>query len=840
MVGIGEPQYVEPNMSMNLLDRSETINIEDEIKGSYLDYAMSVIIGRALPDARDGLKPVHRRILFAMRDLGNDYNKAYKKSARVVGDVIGKYHPHGDQAVYDALVRLAQDFSMRYPLVDGQGNFGSIDGDPAAAMRYTEVRMAKLAGEYLADIEKNTVDFLDNYDGTLKEPAVLPTRAPSLLINGSSGIAVGMATNIPPHNLSEVADGLIALIHNPDITVDGLMAHIPGPDFPSAGFITGREGLREAYRTGKGIIKVRGRFLIETRPQDNNKKTIVITEIPYQVNKARLLENIDELAREKKIEGISEIRDESDREGMRVVIEVKRDHPPEIIVNHLYHMTQLETSFGLNMLAIVNQAPRTLTLKDILGNFLDHRREVIVRRTAYELAKAEARAHIVEGLKKALDQLDLVIELIRSSSSPETARTRLMERLAITEIQAQAILDLRLQKLTALERKALDDEYLQLIKDIGHYRDILANDRLVLQIVEEELLLLKDEYGDDRRTEILDAIGPDLKPEDLIVEEDMVVTISHTGYIKRNPISLYRAQRRGGKGVTGAKTKEEDFVERLYVASTHSYLLFLTSTGRLHWLKVHEIPQGGRTARGKAVVNVLSLSPGERVATVLTVRDLNEPDRYVIKATRNGVIKRTSLDQYSHPRKIGIIALNINDDDELVSAALTSGEDLIFLATEQGKAIRFKETDIRPMGRTATGVRGIKLAKGDRLVGMELLVEHRDDTILTVTENGFGKRTPASEYRLQSRGGMGLITIKTNERNGSVVGVFKITDEDQLMLITDTGRIIRLRGHEISVIHRNTQGVRRLSMSIRMSAWSAWPGWKRRTRSNRRPGPAGY
>jgi len=792
---------------MNLFEQEKAVKIEDEIKVSYLDYAMSVIIGRALPDARDGLKPVHRRILFAMRELGNDYNKPYKKSARVVGDVIGKYHPHGDQAVYDALVRLAQDFSMRYMLVDGQGNFGSIDGDPPAAMRYTEVRMAKAAHEFLTDIDKETVDFGPNYDGSLEEPLVLPTRLPNLLINGSSGIAVGMATNIPPHNLSEVADGLTALIHNPGLSVDELMQYIPGPDFPSAGFIYGREGLVNGYRTGRGLIRVRGRAGIETRPRDN-KKSIVITELPYQVNKARLLENIAELAKDKKIEGLSEIRDESDREGMRIVLEVKRDFPPEIIINHLYRMTQLETTFGLNLLAIVNQAPRLLNLKKILEHFLEHRREVIVRRTRYELARAEARAHILEGLKKALDQLDMVIDLIRSSANPASAKTRLMERLDISQAQAQAILDLRLQKLTGLERKAIESEYLELVKDIARYREILGNDRLVFNIIEEELLQLQEAYGDERRTVIIQKKSPELTPEDFIVDEDMVVTVSHRGYIKRNPISLYRAQHRGGRGVTGTKTREEDFVERLYVASTHSYLFFLTSSGRLHWLKVHEIPQAGRLAKGKAVVNILNLDPGETVATILPVSDLNEAGRFVVVCTRKGQIKRTNLSAFSHPKKKGIIALTINEDDELVSAALTDEKSVLFLATRTGKAISFPEKDVRAMGRTAAGVRGVRLGPDDALVGMEVLSEDRRETILTVTANGFGKRTPALEYRLQYRGGMGLITIKTTDRNGPVVGVFKVTDEDQLMLITDTGRIIRIRVKEISVIGRNTQGVK--------------------------------
>ena len=792
---------------MNLFETYDKIRIEDEIKGAFLDYAMSVIISRALPDVRDGLKPVHRRILFAMRDLGNDWNKAYKKSARVVGDVIGKYHPHGDQAVYDAVVRMAQNFAMRYVLVDGQGNFGSVDGDSAAAMRYTEVRMSKLAGEFLADIDKNTVDFTTTYDGTMEEPQVLPSKAPGLLINGSEGIAVGMATKIPPHNLGEVVDGLIAMIHNPNIPTSELMKHIPGPDFPSYGFIYGRQGLIDAYTSGKGIIKVRGRVSIETRQRDN-KKSIIITEIPYQVNKARMLENIADLVNNKKIEGIGDIRDESDRDGLRVVLEVKRDYPPEVIINHLYKMTQLETSFGINMLAIVNQTPQVLPLKDVLYYFLEHRREVVIRRTMYELAKAEARAHILEGLRKALDQLDQVIELIRSSNSPATAKTRLIDFLEITEIQAQAILDLRLQKLTGLERQAIDDEYVQLMKDIADYNEILSNDRRVFEIIEEELVILKESYGDDRRTEILTGIDPEMAPEDYIAEEDMVVTISHTGYIKRNAISLYKAQRRGGRGITGAKTKEEDFVERLYVASTHDYFLFITNRGRLHWLKVYEIPTAGRAARGKAVVNLLNLDPGEMVETVLPVRDLNEPDRFVVMATRNGQIKRTELSAFANPRKVGIIALTIAENDELVSAALTKGDGVIFLASRSGKAIRFKEDDVRVMGRTAAGVRGIRLADDDELVGMEVLANDENDVILTVTENGFGKRTMASEYRMQARGGMGLITIKTTLRNGPVVGVFRVTDEDQLMMITDTGRIIRTRINEISIISRNTQGVK--------------------------------
>ncbi|MBW2085298.1 MAG: DNA gyrase subunit A [Deltaproteobacteria bacterium] len=796
---------------MTSAEKIEPVKIEQEMKTSYLDYAMSVIIGRALPHVRDGLKPVHRRILYAMRELRSDYDRPYKKSARVVGDVIGKYHPHGDAAVYDALVRMAQNFSLRYPLVDGQGNFGSVDGDPPAAMRYTEARMARIAHELLQDIDRETVDFGDNYDGSLQEPLVLPSRLPNLIVNGGSGIAVGMATNIPPHNLGEVVDGLIALIHNPDVSVDELIQFIPGPDFPTSGFVYGQQGLLDGYRTGRGVIKIRARVNIETRARDG-KKSLIVTELPYQVNKARVVENIAELVRDKKVDGVTEIRDESDRDGMRIVLEIKRDYPPEIISNNLYRMTQLEVSFGINMLAIVNQVPEVLNLKDILRLFLEHRREVIARRTRFDLAKAEARAHILEGLKAALDQLDMVIDLIRSSASPDTARTRLMERLDITEIQARAILDLRLQRLTGLERQAIDDEYLEVIKAIANYWAILQSAQRVNQIIEEELLELKETYGDERRTEIIDPVDQDLRPEDLIVEEDMVVTISHTGYIKRSPISLYRAQRRGGKGVTGTRPGEEDFVERLYVASTHSYLLFLTSAGYLHWLKVHEIPQAGRMARGKAVVNLLNLSPGEKMATVLPVRDLQEENRFVVMASKKGLIKRTPLSAFSHPRRRSIICLTINPGDELVSAGLTDGSNFIFLATQSGKAICFSEKEIRSMGRTAAGVKGIQLSPDDSVVGMEVLSESRDKDILTVTANGYGKRTRADEYRVQSRSGKGLITIKTTDRNGPVVAVFQVVDEDELMLITDTGRIIRTRIKEIRVIHRNTQGVKLINV----------------------------
>ncbi len=801
---------------MELFDRKriEPINIEDEIKVSYLDYAMSVIIGRALPDARDGLKPVHRRILFAMSELGNDYNKPYKKSARVVGDVIGKYHPHGDQAVYDALVRLAQHFAMRYPLADGQGNFGSIDGDSAAAMRYTEVRMAKLAHEYLADLDKKTVDLGPNYDGSLEEPLVMPTRVPGLLVNGSAGIAVGMATNIPPHNLTEVVNGIIAMIDNPDITIDELMVHIPGPDFPTAGFILGREGIKEAYHTGKGIIRVRAKAAIESGPKDS-RRSIIITELPYQVNKARLVENIDELMRDKKIDGISEIRDESDREGIRVVLDIKSAQKDlaETILNQLYRQTQLEVSFGINILAVVGQAPRVLTLKDALQHFVEHRKDVVTRRTRFELAKAEARAHILEGLRKALDHLDAVISLIRQSRTPGEAKAGLVANFDLTEIQAQAILDLRLQKLTQLERQGIEDEYKALMKDIKRFQAILASETLLLEVIKEELLQLKTDYNDERRTQITNFRPGEYNPEDFIVDEDMVVTISHGGYIKRNSVTLYRSQKRGGKGVTAAKTKEDDFVDRMYVASTHSYLLFITNRGRLYWLKVHEVPQGGRTSRGKAIVNCIPLLEGEKVATVMPVKDLTEPGSYVVMATRGGTVKRVELTAFQNPRRTGIIALTINEDDELVSAGLTDGQSAIVLSTRGGKAICFMESDVRPMGRIAAGVKGIALSKGDRLVSMDVISADRSEVLLSVTENGFGKRTPASEYNLQARGGQGTITIKTTARNGQVVGVLKVTEEDRLMLITNTGRLIMFNTSEVSMRHRNTQGVTLIGIS---------------------------
>ncbi|MFH0845194.1 MAG: DNA gyrase subunit A [Pseudomonadota bacterium] len=784
----------------------DTVYIEDEMKKSYLEYSMSVIVGRALPDIRDGLKPVHRRVLYSMHELRTYFNRPFKKSARVVGDVIGKYHPHGDAAVYDTIVRMAQDFSMRYLLIDGQGNFGSIDGDPPAAMRYTEVRMTRLSGDFLSDIEKETVDFVTNYDDSLSEPVILPTNIPNLLINGSSGIAVGMATNIPPHNLYEVCEAITKVIEEPEVDMVHLATIINGPDFPTAGFIIGKRGIFEAYKTGRGIIKIRARAFIEKVGKTRDR--IIVSEIPYQVNKTRLLEKIAELVKEKKIEGVSDIRDESDRDGMRIVIEVKSDGKALVILNRLYKFTQMEVSFGIILLAIVNGRPQVLTLKEILQYFIDHRREIIVRRTIYDLRKAEERAHILEGLKKALDFLDDVIELIRSSSDPKEAKSRLMIELELTDIQSQAILDMRLQRLTGLEREKIDTEYQDLIKDIARFKEILENPRLVLQIIKDETKEIQKKYGDDRRTEILEA-AEDIELEDLIAEEDMVVTISHDGYIKRNPISLYRAQRRGGKGLTGVKPKPEDFVELLFVASSHYNFLFFTNMGRVYWKKVHEIPEAGRTSRGKAIINLLDLKAGERVTTTFSVKDFDE-GKYVIMATRRGLVKKTELKAYSSPRTGGIVALKINEGDELIGVRVTSGEDDIFLTTRQGKSIRFHESDLRGMGRVAAGNMGIRLRQEDELVGMEALGE--GSTILTVTENGYGKRTKTEEYRIQSRGGKGILTIKTTERNGPVVYAYEVSDLDQLMIMTSIGKIIRLRASDIPVIGRNTQGVKLIDL----------------------------
>ena len=783
------------------------VYIEEEMRESFMAYAMSVIISRALPDVRDGLKPVHRRVLYAMYDAGNTSDKPYKKSARLVGDIMGKYHPHGDTAIYDTIVRMAQDFNLRYPLVDGQGNFGSIDGDNPAAMRYTEIRMTPLAEEMLADIEKETVDFIANYDDSLKEPAVLPSRIPNLLINGSAGIAVGMATNIPPHNLSEVIDGLIGLIENPDITIKQLMRHIPGPDFPTAGFIHGKEPIVQAYHEGKGIVQMRGKAFTETVKR-TGREQVIISEIPYMVNKKRLIEQIAELVNDKKIEGIGDLRDESDRDGMRIVIELKRDAVAEIVINQLYKHTALQDSFGVNMLAIVDGKPRLLNLKEALKAFLDHRKEVVTRRTAYDLRKAEERLHILEGYRIALDNLDAVIALIRNSSDPRVAKEGLMSNFALSDIQAQAILDLRLQRLTGLERDKIMEEHRETVELIGRLRAILADEKEIYRIIVEELKEIKKKYGDERRTQIVDR-SDEISIEDTMVDEDMAVTISHEGYIKRNPITLYRAQRRGGKGKIGTTTKEEDFVEYLFIASMHSYILFFTTIGKVYWIKVHELPQASRAARGKPIVNLLSLEPGERVSAFLTVREFQE-GRYIVFATKNGLIKKTELMAYANPRSSGIRAIGLEERDEVIGVRLTDGNQEIILSTADGQSIRFKEEQVRPTGRGTFGVVGMKLDPGDKVVSMEILSLGAD--ILTVAEGGYGKRTAMDEYRLQSRGGKGIITMKTTDKTGRVIGVQLVTEDDQLMMITNIGKIIRLRIKDIRVIGRNTQGVRLIEL----------------------------
>ena len=788
---------------MTTSEYTPEISIEKEMKKSYLDYAMSVIIGRALPDVRDGLKPVHRLVLFAMRELKNDWNRAYKKSARIVGDVIGKYHPHGDTAVYDTIVRMAQEFSMRYPLVDGQGNFGSVDGDPPAAMRYTEIRMMKLSHQMLIDLEKDTVDLIPNYDESMTEPSVLPTMIPTLLANGSSGIAVGMATNIPPHNLGELVDAITALIDDPGISINDLIKWMPGPDFPTAGIIHGKKGIVEAYHTGRGIIRIRARANIE-KDRRTGSETIVITEIPYQVNKARVIEKVAELMKSKHLEGIKFIRDESDRDGMRIALGLKKDQVAGVIVNKLYKHTQLENTFGIIFLAVVNKQPEILNLKSLLEHFILHRKEVIVRRTRFDLKKAEARAHILEGLKIALDHLDRIVALIRSSRTPPEAKTRLMEEFNLSDLQAQAILDMRLQRLTGLERDKINEEYIGLLKDIAYYKEILGSERLVLSIIKDELAEVKKEYGDVRRTEIVEATR-ELTIEDMIVEEDMVVTISNSGYIKRNPITLYQSQRRGGKGKTAMGTKEEDFVERLFIASTHHSFLFFTNKGRVYWRKVYEIPQAGRLSKGKAIVNLLNLEKDEELATVLDVPSF-DPGSYIIMATKNGLVKKTDLMAYSRPRAGGIIALNLVEGDELISARITDGTRNVFLGSMGGKSIRFHESDVRPTGRVAQGVRGMRLSSGDTLVGMEVM--GHGQTLFAATENGFGKRTSIDAYPVQKRGGLGVITIKTSQRNGKVVSILLVEEDDDLMLMTDIGKIIRMPIKGISVISRNTQGVK--------------------------------
>lgn len=786
-----------------------SIAIDKELQRSYLDYAMSVIIGRALPDVRDGLKPVHRRTLYAMRELGNTYNRPYIKSARIVGDVIGKFHPHGDIAAYDTLVRLAQDFSMRYPLVDGQGNFGSMDGDPAAAMRYTEARMTKLVQELVSDLDKETVDFTPNYDNSLQEPAVLPSRVPNILINGSEGIAVGMATKIPPHNLTEVINGLIALVDNPDITVHELMEYITGPDFPTGGFICGRAGIREAYETGRGVVVMRSRTHVEQRGTQG--ESIVITEIPYQQNKAVLVEKIAQLIKDKRVNSIAEIRDESDRHGVRVVLDLKKDEVPEIVINQLYKMTPLQKSFGIILLCIVSNKPETLNLKEVLQYFLAHRRTVVYRRTLYELRKAEERAHILEGLKIAISNLDAVVALIRASANPEEAKQGLIARFDLSEIQAQTILDMRLQRLTGLEREKIVKDYEEILEKIKWYHQVLADDALLVQIVREEFEKIRDEYGDERRTEIIDQ--PDeILPEDLIMPEEMVVTVSHGGYIKRNPLTLYRAQRRGGKGIMGMVTVEDDFVSSIYTASSLDTFLFFTNLGRVFWRKVYELPLASRTARGKAIVNLLELGEGEKVAAILPVADLANIDDSltVLTVTKKGQVKKTTVAEYKKPLRRGKFGLTIRDEDEILTAAITSGNDDILLVTKNGQSIRFNEADVRTMGRLATGVKGIHLVDDDEVVGAAIITD--DDSILTVTENGYGKRTAVEEYRVQTRGGKGVFAIKTSERNGSVVGVLTVHDDDQVMLIANSGKIIRMPMDTLRVIGRNTQGVRLINL----------------------------
>lgn len=787
----------------------QSVAIDKELQRSYLDYAMSVIIGRALPDVRDGLKPVHRRALFAMRELGNTYNRPYIKSARIVGDVIGKYHPHGDTAAYDTLVRLAQDFSMRYPLVDGQGNFGSMDGDPPAAMRYTEARMTKLDQELVSDLDKETVDFMPNYDNSLQEPSVLPSKIPNILINGSEGIAVGMATKIPPHNITETINALIALVDNPDITIYELMQHITGPDFPTGGIICGRAGIREAYETGRGVVIIRSRTHIE---QHGNDESIIITEIPYQQNKSLLVEKIAELIKEKRITSISEIRDESDRHGVRVVLELKKGELPEIVLNQLYKMTPLQKSFGIILLCIVGNKPEILNLKEVLQHFLEHRRTVVYRRTCYELRKAEERAHILEGLRIAITNLDEIVALIRSSSNPDEAKSRLMTRFSLTDIQAQTILDMKLQRLTSLEREKIIKDYEEILQKIKWYKEVLADGKLLLEIVREEFEKIKEDYGDERRTEIMDE--PDeILPEDLIAPEKMVVTVSHGGYIKRNPLSLYRAQHRGGKGIKGMGTLEDDFVCSLYTASSLDTFLFFTNRGRVFWRKVYELPQASRAALGRAIVNLLELGEGEKVAAILPVADLAGMDDSltVLTITKKGQVKKTSISEYKRPLRKGKVGLTIREEDEILTAAITSGHDDILLVTKSGQSIRFHEDDVRTMGRMASGVKGINLMADDEVVGAAII--NSDASILTVTENGYGKRTAESEYPVQSRGGKGVLAIKTSERNGKVVGVLTVHDEDQVMIIANSGQIIRMPMDSLRLIGRNTQGVRLINLA---------------------------
>ena len=784
-----------------------TISIEKELKKSYLDYAMSVIVGRALPDVRDGLKPVHRRVLFAMRELGVFYNRPYVKSARIVGDVIGKYHPHGDTAAYDTIVRMAQDFSMRYPLVNGQGNFGSLDGDSAAAMRYTEARMTRIDREIVADLEKETVDLVPNYDNSLLEPSVLPSKVPTLLINGSSGIAVGMATNIPPHNLTEIIDCLIALIEDPSIAIHQLFSIISGPDFPTGGIICGRAGIREAYETGRGIVIMRAQTHIE-KSKDGRKEIIVVTEIPYQQNKAVLVERIAYLIKDKKLLAISEVRDESDREGLRIVMELKKDEIAEVVVNQLFKMTQMQKSFGIIFLAIVNNKPEVLNLKQILEHFVQHRRVVVYRRTAFEMRKAEERAHILEGLNIAINNLDDVVELIKGSKNPAEAKAELVKRYDLSEIQAQTILDMRLQRLTGLEREKIARDYQDVIELIKELKNILENESEVMNIIKNEFLEIRETYGDERKTEIQDAVDEFL-PEDLIAPEDMAVTITHSGYIKRNPVSLYRSQHRGGKGVRGVMNIEEDYVSSLYVASTLDTFLFFTNHGKVFWRKVYQLPLVGRTARGKAIVNLLELNDGEELAAILPITSFEDSDesKTILMVTKYGRVKKTSLSEFRRPLRKGKRALTINEGDEIIAAHILNGDDTVFMISRNGISIRFHESDVRAMGRTAAGVRGMRLKSGDYIVGASVLAPSSDKTILTVTENGYGKRSPAEDYRIQRRGGKGVFAIKPSERNGNIVGSMIVEDDQEVILIADSGKMIRMGLDNVRVIGRTTQGV---------------------------------
>ncbi|MEW6417257.1 MAG: DNA gyrase subunit A [Nitrospirota bacterium] len=777
------------------------ISIEEEMKGSYLDYAMSVIIGRALPEVRDGLKPVQRRILYAMFREGLLHGRKYSKSAGVVGEVLKKYHPHGDTAVYDALVRLAQDFNMRYPLIDGQGNFGSVDGDPPAAYRYTEARLAALAEEILSDIDKDTVDFVPNFDETTEEPVVLPSRVPNLIINGSSGIAVGMATNIPPHNLGEVIDGLVTLLEDPNAGLKDLMSSIKGPDFPTGGIIHGTDGIIQAYNEGRGLIKVRAKARIER--EHRGGENIIITELPYQVNKARLIEKIAELVREKRIEGISELRDESDRDGIRIVLELKRGEMAQVILNNLYKYTQMETTFGIIMLALVRGQPRILGLKRLLNLFLQHRRDVVLRRTRFELRKAEERAHILEGLKIALDYLDEIIALIKRSKTPDEARSALMKDYPLSEIQAQAILDMKLQRLTGLEREKIIEEFKDILKEIERLKAILGSDALVSQIIKDEILSIKNRYADERRTEITEETK-EITIEDLITDEEMVITLSHQGYIKRNPLSAYRSQRRGGKGLIGMETKEEDFVRELYIGATHDYMLFFSNLGRLYWLKAYQVPEAGRAAKGKALVNLLALSEGERITTALPVRDFKEG--FLVMFTKKGIVKKTALEKYSNPRGKGIIAITLDEGDELIAVRKTDGKSDLIIGTKNGLSIRFNEENVRDMGRTAKGVKGIRLIKGDEVVSAEVAEERT--ALLTVTEKGLGKRSRIEDYPVQNRGGKGVISIKIIEKGGKAVGLMQVRDEDEVVMITSSGKLIRTLAGNISLHGRNTQGVK--------------------------------